>query len=136
MVSLFGSVPITLLRESGGPPVDWTPDVRVAHFHYPGSIYTETQILGQGLLEVEHLVRLGSATDFQALYNLVRIGGLQSLRIPATASAFTSPSTYTDAGGTLYKVWSDVRITAMSDVQYRIGGTVLCRCTFKRSPEA
>jgi len=127
-------VPITLLRESGGPPVDWAPDFRVAHFHYPGSTYTETQLLGEGLLEVEHVVRLASATDFQAFYGLVQNGGLQSLRIPATASAFAGATTFTDEGGKLYKVWSDVRITAMSDVQYRTGGTVLCRCTFTRGP--
>lgn len=133
MASLFGTVTITLLRD--GPPTDWAPNLRMVHHHYPGTKYTETQFLGEGLLDAEHLVRLGSATDFQALYVLFRGGSLQTLRIPTKASAFAAPQELTELGIT-YKVWTDVRITAMSDVQYRHGGTVLCRCTFSRSPGA
>ncbi len=133
MASLYGAVTITLLRD--GPPTDWAPNLKMVHHHYPGTNYTETQFLGQGLLDAEHLVRLESATAFQSFYALFQGGALQTLRIPATTSAFAGTQELTE-GGVTYKVWNDVRITAMSDVQYRMGGTVLCRCTFSRSPGA
>jgi len=126
-------VTITLLRD--GPPTDWAPNLQMVHHHYPGTNTTETQFLGEGLLDAEHLVRLGSATDFQSLYALFQGGALQTLRIPDTASAFAGNQEITE-GGIIYKVWTAVRITAMSEVQYRIGGSVLCRCTFSRSPGA
>ncbi len=131
-LSLFGSVPIAILQYDD-EPADWTPDLRIAHFHYPGSTYTETQLLGQSLLEVDHLVHLTNVTDFQALYALFRNGGLQSLKTPVSVSVFAGNQTVTEGAGS-FSVWNDVRMTAMTEVQRRFDGTVQCRCTFARGP--
>ncbi len=133
-LSLFGSVPIAILQYDD-EPADWAPNLRMVHHHYPGTNYTETQFLGQSLLEVDHLVHLATVTDFQSLYALFQNGGLQSLKTPTTVSAFAGYQTVTE-GGASFSVWTDVRITAMSEVHHRYDGTVRCRCTFSRSPGA
>ncbi len=133
-LSLFGSVPIAILQYDD-EPADWAPNVKMAHHHYPGTKTTETQFLGEGLLDAEHLVHLESPAAFQSLYALFQGGALQTLRTPTTVSAFAGDQEITE-GGITYKVWTAVRITAMSEVHPRYDGTVRCRCTFSRSPGA
>lgn len=127
--SLFGAVPITLLRE--GAPVDWKPNLQTVTFHFPGGDVTETQVLGQAELEVEYLVRLDSDTDFQALYALYSVGSRQTMRMPRRTTAFGADREFQEHGE-LYKEYDSVQLGSLTDVQPRNGGTVLCRCTFQR----
>ncbi len=128
--SRFGGVPITLIRESGGAPVDWAPDPQPVTFHFPGGNASEVQNMGQGPLTVEYLIRLESDTDFGALYPF--LGTAQVMRVPRGSTAFP-PDRYFQEDIQVYKEFIAVTLTAITDIQFRIGGTVLCRCTFSRS---
>lgn len=128
--SLFGGVPITLIRESGGAPADWTPDAQTVTFHFPGGNASEIQNLGQGPLTVDYLVRLESDVEFGAIASL--LGTDQVMRAPRLATAFRGDREFQEHGH-LYKEFEAVTLAAITDVQLRIGGTVLCRCAFSRS---
>ncbi len=135
--SLYGGVPIAILQYEG-EPADWTPNLQIATFHFPGGNITETQVLGQGDLEAEYLVHLASKADFQALYALYATGVRQTLRVPLEVTAFAgSQPPLPGAGqehGTLFAYFSGVLLTNMDDIDGpRFDGTVRCRCTFSRA---
>lgn len=128
-LSLFGTVPITILRESGQPAPDWTTTLRYKTFQFPGGNQSYTQVFGLSDLTIEYQVRLESEADFQRLLGM--LGTRQTLRVPLTATAFVATRTLQEHGE-LYKEFDRVFLTGVTEVRLRRNGTVVCLCAMSR----